>query len=108
MCNLRALQVIAICETKEEDAESQILFWENINVVMVKCGHDLPNFAGFMSDETRANWIAIQIVKNGGPNNVMEGRERSCLFHWEQSLQKYNKKLVPAKKQRQHIDMCKV
>ena len=28
---MRALQVIAICETKEEDEESQILFWRNLN-----------------------------------------------------------------------------
>lgn len=103
---MRALQVIAICEVKEEDAESQILFWTNLNGVMERCGHDPPDFAGFMSDEAGANWLAIRTVYNGGPQNVMEGRERSCLFHWEQSLQKYTKKFVPTEKRRHHIELC--
>lgn len=104
--SVRALQVIAICETKEEDEESQILFWRSLNAVMENCGQDPPDFAGFMSDEAGANWLAIRTVYNGGARNVMEGRERSCLFHWEQSLQKYTKKLVPVTKQRHHIEMC--
>lgn len=103
---MRALQVIAICETKEEDEESQVLFWNNLNAVMKQCGHDPPDFAGFMADEAEANWLAVRRVYNGGPHNVMEGRERSCLFHWEQSLCKHTKKLIPAHKQRDHIDMC--
>ena len=37
---------------------------------------------------------AVRIVYNGGPENVMEGRERSCLFYWEQSLHIHTKQLV--------------
>ena len=98
--------MIAICECKEEDEDSQILFWRNLNAVMERCGHDPPDFAGFMSDEAGANWLAIRFVYNGGPQNIMEGRERSCLFHWEQSLQKHTKKLVNVEKQSDHIQMC--
>lgn len=50
--------------------------------------------------------MAIRSVYNGGSHNVMEGRERSCLFHWEQSLHKYTKKFVPVDKQGEHIDIC--
>ena len=32
--NLKALMVIAICETKEEHTDTQILFWENLNSAM--------------------------------------------------------------------------
>ena len=85
--------MIAICKCKEEDEDSQILFWRNLNAVMECCGHDPPDFAGFMSDEAGAIRLAIGSVCNGGPQNIMEGRERSCLFHWEQSLQKHTKKL---------------
>ena len=103
---MRSLQVIAICEFKEEDTESQILFWENLNAVVENAGYDTPDFAGFMADEARANWNAIRAVYNGGQDNIMEGRERSCLFHWKQSLQKYTRKLIPAEKQQEHINIC--
>ena len=42
--------VIAICESKEEDAESQIIFWNQLNSVMERLGHQKPEFAGFMAD----------------------------------------------------------
>lgn len=48
--------MIAICETKEEDEDSQVLFWKNLNAVMEQSGYDTPDFAGFMSDEAGANW----------------------------------------------------
>ena len=98
--------VIAICESKEEDAESQIIFWNQLNSVMEKLGHQKPEFAGFMADEAGANWTAIRTVYNGGPNNVLVGRERSCLFHWEQSLQKHTKKFVLAAHRAKHIELC--
>ena len=86
--------VIAICETKEEDTDSQILFWNYLNEVMKQQGHPPADFVGFMADEAGANWIAIRTVFNGGHDNVLIDRERSCLFHWEQSLQKNTKKFV--------------
>ena len=54
-CSMRSLQVIAICEMKEEDSNSQILFWKNLNNVMKMCGQEPPYFTGFMSDEAGAN-----------------------------------------------------
>ena len=72
---------------------------------MERCGHEPPNFVGFMSDEAGANWLAIRAVYNGGRHNVMEGRERSCLFHWEQSLQKHTKKHIIAERQMHHIEI---
>ena len=98
--------VIAICESKEEDTESQILFWNQLNSVMQKQGYPRPEFAGFMADEAGANWNAIRTVYNGGPENVLVGRERSCLFHWEQSLQKHTKKYVIPAYRTKHIELC--
>lgn len=74
--------VIAVCDTKEEDTVTQILFWNYLNEVLGQQGYPQADFASFVSDETRANWAAIRIVFNGGPDNMMVGRERSCLFHW--------------------------
>ena len=73
--SLQALMVIAICESKEEDAESQIIFWNQLNSVMEKLGHQEPEFAGFMADEVGANWTSIHTIYNGEPNNVLVGRE---------------------------------
>ena len=105
-CSLKALMVIAICETKEEDTESQILFWNHLNDVMDNLGYPKPHFAGFMADEAGANWNAIRTVYNGGPENILVGRERSCLFHWEQSLQKHTKKYVLPAYRRKHVELC--
>ena len=47
--------VIAICESKEEDAESQIIFWNQLNSVMEKLHHQKIEFASFMPDEAGAD-----------------------------------------------------
>lgn len=105
-CSVQEMQTIAICEMKEEDTISQVMFWEMINEVMLNNGHAPADFCGFMADEAAANWRAVRIVYNGGPENVMEGRERSCLFHWEQSLHIHTKQLVLKNFQDEHKKLC--
>ena len=78
---MQELITIAICEMKEEDTDAQVLFWSKLNEVMANCKHPHADFKGFMDDEVAANWRAIHMVFNGGPKNVMQDRERSCLFH---------------------------
>ena len=73
---------------------------------MQEKGFQLANFAGFTADEAGANWIAIRTVYNGDAKNVLEGQERSCLFHWEQSLQKHTKKYVLPTYRKKHIELC--
>lgn len=91
---------------KEEDTEAQILFWEMLNIVMKRSGHDHADFHGFMADEAQANWRAVRTVYNRGADNVMSGRERSCLFHWEQSLVRHTNAYVPKDQQAQHKLLC--
>ncbi len=98
--------IVAVCDTEEEDTKTQVLFWNSLNEVMVQEGYPTTDFAGFMADEAGANWAAIRLVFNDGPDNEMVGRERSCLFHWEQSLQKHNKKYIPKEKTLTHLQMC--
>lgn len=106
ICSLQELVTIATCEMKEEDTHSQVLFWEMLNKVMENCGHEIANFHGFMADEAQANWSAIRFVYNGGYDNIMHGRERSCLFHWEQSLHAHTTKYVLKDHQNEHKSMC--
>ena len=67
------MQTIAICEMKEADTTSQILFWEMMNDVLLKNGCLLANFKGFMADEAGAKWRAVRTVFNNGPDNIMAG-----------------------------------
>lgn len=103
---MQELLSIATCEMKEEDTGAQILFWEMLNAVMERSGHNNADFCGFMADEAQANWRAVRTVYNGGADNVMSGRERSCLFHWEQSLVRHTNSYVPKEQMAQHKILC--
>lgn len=103
---VQEMQTIAIGDFKVEDTEAQTLFWTLLNNVMKKEGYKKPEFKGFMADEAQANWRAIRTVYNGGPDNVMIGQERSCLFHWEQSLQQHCKKCIPSHCQEEFKVRC--
>lgn len=82
-CNIQSLQTIAVCEMKVEDTKAQIKFWKMLNGVMKKHGLESVEFRGFMADEARANWAVIRGVYGNGADVPMEGRERSCLFHFK-------------------------
>ena len=73
ICSLKILMVIAICATKEEYVEAQILFWNSLNNVLQEEGFPAADFARFMVDEARAHWITIRTMFNGSPYNVLEG-----------------------------------
>lgn len=89
MRSLQEVQTIATCEMRTEDNRAEAKFWLCINKVMEKKGFAQPNFTGLMVDEAQANWIAVRDVNNNG--DVIKGRERSCHFHWEQSLVNHKK-----------------
>ena len=78
--SLKALMVIAICKTKEEDTDTQVLFWQNLNRVMQMEGFPDADFAGFMGDEAGANWLAIKTVYNGGPQKYWKGENDRVFF----------------------------
>ena len=91
---------------KEEDTTSQILFWEMMYDVLLQNGCLPANFRGFMADEAGTNWRAVRTIFNDGGDNVMEGRKRSCLFHWEQSLQLHTVQCVAKSFQDEHKRLC--
>ena len=65
---------IATYEMKEEDTNSQILFWNMLNSTMNQTSYPNANFYGFVRDEVRTNWCV-------GKDKVMLGRVQICLFH---------------------------
>jgi hypothetical protein len=49
-----------------------------------------PKFKGFV-----ANWNVIWILySSGDPNGPMVNRERTCYFHWSQSMDKHTKQQI--------------
>ena len=53
------VMTIAVCDMQSEDVAAQIVFWRNLNAVVMRHGVEEPNFKGFMADSTQANWNAV-------------------------------------------------
>ena len=101
------VMTIACCDMQSEDKDAQVVFWKNLNAVMER--HDVPHpqFMGFMADSAQANWNAVRIIYgNGNPADRMEDRERTCFFHWSQSLEKHNKQYIAEEFRDQHKRLC--
>ena len=90
------VMTIATCDMQSEDCKAQILFWQNLNLVIERNGVEAPNFRGFMADDARLNLNAVRIVYgNGKKEDRMEEKERTCLFHWTQSMVSFTEKHIP-------------
>lgn len=100
------MQTIAVCDMKVEDVRAQVLFWELLNRVMSAHVCDPITFRGFMADEAQANWNAVRIVYGEGIDTPMIGKERSCLFHFMDSVNKHTQKHIKQSSRDEHIAMC--
>ena len=61
-----------------------------------------------MADSAQANWNAVRIVYgDGNPASPLVNRERTCLFHWTQSMEKHTKADIRSDLQDQHRRLCK-
>jgi hypothetical protein len=81
--------------------------WKKLNEMMLKHVFLKPNFKGFMVDITQANWNVVKIVYGSGdPSFKMVDKERTCLFHWIQALNKHTKQLIRPNLQDEHKALC--
>ena len=103
--NFCSLMTIAICEMKGEDADSQLLLWNGIKASLLVRGLPIPEMK-FMADNAMANWHAVRRFYGNDPSKPLEGRERSCGFHWKQSLIDQTKKHIAPEFRDCHIRMC--
>jgi hypothetical protein len=46
-------------------------------------------------------------VYGGEPNVLLEGKEHTCLYYWEENLQIHTKNLIFLTFQKDNIDLCK-
>ena len=102
------VMTIALCDMQSEDVAAQSVLWKNLNAVMARHGISNTNFKGFMADSAQANWNAVRIVYGSGDAaEPMPNRERTCLFHWAQSMEKHTKADIRQDLQDQHRQLCK-
>lgn len=88
----RRVMTIAICDMQSEDADSQCLLWFSMINLMKNHGLSNINFKGFMADSAQANFIGVRrVFGSGNPKEPIQGGERTCGFHWEQSFEKHKK-----------------
>jgi hypothetical protein len=70
---------------------------------MARHGIPEPKFKGFMADSTQANWNVVKVIYDSGDASIpMKDQERTCLFHWIQSLKKHTKADIRTDLQYQH------
>jgi hypothetical protein len=94
---------IIICGMQFENIKAQQIIWTKFNHTMLKHMYHEPNFKGFMVDNAQANYNVVKIVYNFGDAIVkMVDKNRTCLFHSTQLLDKYTKQLIKPKLQIQH------
>jgi hypothetical protein len=73
----------------------------------MRVGLPKPSFHGFMVNATSVNYNAIHKVYGGDTNVPLEGKERTYLYHWEESLRIHTKNLIFLTFQEDHINLCK-
>jgi hypothetical protein len=75
---------------------------------MARHGVPEPKFKGFMADSAQANWNAVRMIYGSGDASIpMKDQEKTCLFHWAQSLEKHTKADIHADLQLQHRQLCR-
>ena len=78
-----------------------------IDVVMEKHGVTDVNFAGFIVDNAQANFNVVrEVFGSGEKTQPMLGRERTCQFHWSQTLERHTKQLIKPELQEVHRRLC--
>jgi hypothetical protein len=100
------VMTIAMCDMQSENAAAHMVLWKNLNDVMAWHGIPEPKFKGFMADSAQANWNAVRVIYGSGDATIsMKDQERTCLFHWAQSLEKHTKADIRA--DLQHRQLCR-
>jgi hypothetical protein len=101
------VMTIAVYDMQSEDVAAQSAIWKNLNALMAQHGVDKVNFKGFMADSAQTNWKVIRIIYGSGDaSEKMVDRERICLFHWTQSLEKHTNVDIHQDLQSQHRILC--
>ena len=101
------VMIVYVCDMKSEIADHQKQMWMSLIAVMEKHGVKDVNFARFMADSAQANFNAFrEVFGSRDKSEPMLGRERTCQFHWSQTLERHTKQLIKPKLQEVHKRLC--
>ncbi len=98
---------IVVCDMQFEEMEAQQIMWTKLNDMMQKHDFPKPNFKIFMANSAQTYWNAIIIIYGSRePYVKMIDKDRTCLFHNIQLIDKHTKQLIKPKFQDQCISLC--
>ena len=101
------VMTIAVCDMIYEMAEAQEQMLRSMLLVFNQHGMKNMNFKGFMADNAYANFNAVRRIFGSGDKNVpMDGKERTCQFHWSMALNRHTEQLIKPELQGRHIELC--
>ena len=102
-------KVMTICvyDMMCEMADAQEQMWLSMLALLKQYGLEDVNFKGFMVDSAQANFNAVRRIFGSGDKNIpMEGKERTCQFHWSIALDRHTRQLIKPKLQAKHMELC--
>ena len=101
------VMTICVCDMMCEMADAQEQMWISM-LALLRChGIENVNFKGFMADSAQTNFNAIRKIFGFGDKSIpMEGKERTCQFHWAMALDWHTEQLIKPELQAKHIELC--
>ena len=89
-----------------EMANAQERMWI-LMLALLKChGIENVNFKRFMADSAQANFNAIRKIFGSGDKSIlMEGKKRTCQFHWSMALDQHTKQLIKLELHAKHFEL---
>jgi hypothetical protein len=63
-------------------SHNECIFWQKLNVIVLKKGVTNPDFKRFMAASAQANWNVVHIIYgNKDPIVKMIDKEQTCFLH---------------------------
>ena len=101
------VMTICVCDMMCEMADAQEQMWVSMLALLRQHGLEDVNFKGFMADNAQANFNAVRRIFGSGDKNIpMEGKERTCQFHWSMALDRHTRQLIKPELQAKHLELC--
>ena len=101
------VMTICVCDMMCKMADAQEQMWLSMINLLGRHGVENVNFKGFMADSAQANFNAVRKIFGSGDRSIpMEGKERTCQFHWSMALDRHTRQLIKNELQARHIELC--
>ena len=101
------VMTICVCDMMCKMADAQEQMWLSMIDLLNWHGVENVNFKGFMANSAQANFNVVRKIFGSEDRNIpMEGKERTCQFHWSMALDHHTRQLIKPELQTKHIELC--